>query len=216
MPHQGWSISLPYYLPIAGGRIIGFIPFPRVLVLCEMQSVSSRIWTRVVVSISYDDNHYTTGTSKSILYKLSVLFQIIQFSMSAVKLSPTVLFQAIQFSQTVLIQLIQLSISRDFIYTQLNVKTQLFQTIQFSISTQFSSIWPIDRTLSDATTPGQSGPWSDANEGVLRIPQSSRVTGTSPSDCLVSYPGHPWRVLPLCGDAAGLFYSPSRLGNSTK
>ena len=26
-----------------------------------MQSVSSRIWTRVVVSISYDDNHYTTG-----------------------------------------------------------------------------------------------------------------------------------------------------------
>ena len=24
---------------------------------------SSRIWTRVTVSISYDDNHYTTGTS---------------------------------------------------------------------------------------------------------------------------------------------------------
>ena len=49
--------SLPYYLPIAGGRIIGFIPFPRVLVLCEMQSVSSRIWTRVTVSISDEDNH---------------------------------------------------------------------------------------------------------------------------------------------------------------
>ena len=56
--------SLPYYLPIAGGRIIGFIPFPSVLVLCEMQSVSSRIWTRVAVSISYVDNHYTTGTCK--------------------------------------------------------------------------------------------------------------------------------------------------------
>ena len=55
--------SLSCYLPIAGGRIIGFIPFPRVFVLCEMQSVSSRIWTRVAVSISYDDNHYTTGTS---------------------------------------------------------------------------------------------------------------------------------------------------------
>ena len=26
-----------------------------------MQSVWSRIWTRVAVSISYDDNHYTTG-----------------------------------------------------------------------------------------------------------------------------------------------------------
>ena len=55
--------SLSYYLPIAGGRIIGFIPFPRVLVLCEMQSVSSRIWTRVAMSISYNDNHYTTDTS---------------------------------------------------------------------------------------------------------------------------------------------------------
>ena len=56
------EISLSYYLPIAGGRIIGFIPFPRVLVLCEMQSASSRIWNRVAVSISYDDNHYTTST----------------------------------------------------------------------------------------------------------------------------------------------------------
>ena len=29
-----------------------------------MLSVLSRIWTRVAVSISYDDNHYTTGTSE--------------------------------------------------------------------------------------------------------------------------------------------------------
>ena len=28
-----------------------------------MQSVSSRIWTRVAVFISYDDNHYTMGNS---------------------------------------------------------------------------------------------------------------------------------------------------------
>ena len=27
-----------------------------------MQSVSLRIWTRVAVRISYDDNHYITGT----------------------------------------------------------------------------------------------------------------------------------------------------------
>ena len=33
------ELSLSYYLPIAGGRIIGFIPFPRVLVVCEMLSV---------------------------------------------------------------------------------------------------------------------------------------------------------------------------------
>ena len=62
--------SLSYYLPIAGGRIIGFIPFPRVLVLCEMQSVSSRIWTRIAVLISYGDNDYTTGTSKNWIYVL--------------------------------------------------------------------------------------------------------------------------------------------------
>ena len=47
------------YLPITGGRIIGLIPFPGVLVLCEMQSVLSRIWTRVTEFISYDDNHYS-------------------------------------------------------------------------------------------------------------------------------------------------------------
>ena len=69
--------SLPYYLPIAGGRIIGFIPFPRVLVLCEMQSVSSRIWTRVAVFISFDENNYTVGTSSVLsvlLYPLSISF----------------------------------------------------------------------------------------------------------------------------------------------
>ena len=43
---------------------------------------------------------------------------------------------------------------------------------------------------SGATTPGQSEPGSDGYEGVLRIPQSSSTAGTSPSDCLVSYPGH--------------------------
>ena len=38
----------------------------------------------------------------------------------------TFLFQAIQFSQTILIQPIQLSISIDFVYTQLDVKTVLY------------------------------------------------------------------------------------------
>ena len=36
------------------------------------------------------------------------------------------LFQAIQFSQTILIQTILLSISIDFLHTQLNVKTVLY------------------------------------------------------------------------------------------
>ena len=35
-----------------------------------MQSVSSRIWTRVAVSISFDDNHYTTdNNSKNNYYE---------------------------------------------------------------------------------------------------------------------------------------------------
>ena len=41
---------------------------------------------------------------------------------------------------------------------------------------QFNSIQPIDRALSGATTTGQSGPGCNSNEGVLRIPQSSRIT----------------------------------------
>ena len=76
---------MPYYLPISGERIIGFIPFPSVLVLCEMQSVLSRIWTRVAVSISNDDYHYTTGTSLLMSHNDQIahiihlgLFQLIQ------------------------------------------------------------------------------------------------------------------------------------------
>ena len=46
-----------------------------------------------------------------------------------------------------------------------------------------SSIWPIDWTLSGATILGQSGPGSDGNEGVLRIPQSYSITEASSSDC---------------------------------
>ena len=53
-----------------------------------------------------------------------------------------------------------------------------------------SSIQPIDSTLSGTTMPGQSGPGTDGNKGVFRVPQSSSITGSSPSDCLVSYTGH--------------------------
>ena len=51
------AVGLPYYLPIAGERIIGFIPFPRVLMLYKIQTALSRIWTWFVVSISYKDVH---------------------------------------------------------------------------------------------------------------------------------------------------------------
>ena len=78
---------------------------------------------------------------KSIFMKI-VLFQIIHFRISTqfkCKYSLIVkkkkLFQAIQFSQAVLIQLIQFSLSRDFVYKHLNVKTVLYYIIQFSVST---------------------------------------------------------------------------------
>ena len=59
----------------------------------------------------------------------------------------------------------------------------------------------------------QSG--SDGNNGVLRIAQSSSITGTSPSDCLVSYLGHSLgSVLHFCREAVGVFYSPSWLSHS--
>ena len=92
-------------------------------------------------------------------------------------------------------------------------KTILFQTIQFRISTQCSSIWPIHRALSGATTPGQSGSGSDGYEGALRISQSSSVTGTSQSDCLVTYSEHSLVVgaLLLRREAVGVIYSPWQL-----
>ena len=43
---------------------------------------------------------------------------------------------------------------------------------------------PIDRVLSGATAPAQSG---TGNKGVLWIPQNLSITETSPSDCVVSY-----------------------------
>ena len=64
---------------------------------------------------------------------------------------------------------------------------------------QFTSIWTINRTLLGVTTLGLGGPGSNGNEEVLCILQSLSITGTSPSDCLVSYPGHSfgWGLTPL-------------------
>ena len=61
-------------------------------------------------------------------------------------------------------------------------KTVLFQIIQFSISTQFSSVRLIDWALSA----GKRGPGNGDNQRVLRIPQSFSITEASSSDGLVS------------------------------
>ena len=46
---------------------------------------------------------------------------------------------------------------------------------------------------------------SGSNEGVLRIPQSSSITGISPSDCLVSYSGHLWRESYLSAEMQSVY-----------
>ena len=88
-----------------------------------------------------------------------------------------------------------------FVCTQLN---------SFKYSKWLNScIWPIDGTLTSTTTPGLCGPGSNANKGVLHIPQSSR-TAALPSDAIsTTLVGE---VLPLCRDAVDVFYSSSQLG----
>ena len=54
---------MPFCLPIDGWRIVGFILFAGVLVLCEMQIALFRTWTRVDELSSYDDNHCATSAS---------------------------------------------------------------------------------------------------------------------------------------------------------
>ena len=60
---QRLEFSLPYYLPVAGRKIVRCVPFLMVSAPSEMQTDSSRIWTRVVVSISYNNNPYNKSAS---------------------------------------------------------------------------------------------------------------------------------------------------------
>ena len=71
------------------------------------------------------------------------------------------------------------------------------------------SIWPIDRTLSGASTSSQNGPRGNGNEDVLHIPQIA-----TSSDCLISHREHllGGGILSFYRDAVGVFYSCSRLG----
>ena len=65
-------------------------------------------------------------------------------------------------------------------------KTVLVQTIQFCMSTQFSSIWPTDQVL---PLRARVDLGAISMKEYSAFPQSSCITGTSLSDCLVSYLG---------------------------
>ena len=57
-----------------------------------------------------------------------------------------------------------------FVYS-LKIKTVLFKEIQFILSAQFSSTWPVDRTLSGTTTSGQSVPVRDGKKRYYAFPR---------------------------------------------
>ena len=81
------------------------------------------------------------------------------------------------------LQILQLNIS--YLFTQLNEKSVLLQTIQLSKSQLFAlrlNVKQFSLTHSYATTPGQSELRSEGNVELLCI------TGASPSDCFMSYP----------------------------
>ena len=121
-------------------------------------------------------------------------FQTIQFSIST------------QFKSKYSLIVKNISISS---YSVKSISSNSNNSVQHEYAVQFYGLKPIDRALSGTTIPG-----NNSNEGVLRIPQSCSITGTSQSDYLVSYQDTHWKVLPLCRDAIGVFYSPSQLGNA--
>ena len=62
---QSKDSGLPCYLLISGGRIVGFIAFPKISAWFEMQTVSFRIWTWVAEFISNGNYCYATCVSAS-------------------------------------------------------------------------------------------------------------------------------------------------------
>ena len=55
-----------------------------------------------------------------------------------------------------------------------------------------SYILSINRTLSGATIPSQSGQESNGNKWLFCVPQSFSITEATPLDCLVSYQDTRW------------------------
>ena len=65
-----------HHVLMAGGIIVEFITFLGILALCEMQTTSSRIWSRDTMSISYDDKCYSTSTSLSLSLSIYIYIYI--------------------------------------------------------------------------------------------------------------------------------------------
>ena len=82
---------------------------------------------------------------------------------------------------------------QSFVYTQLNDQTVLFQTIQFSISYLFAhSLNDKQFYFTHQVLPlwAKMDQEAIAMKGYLAFLKASSITGASPSDCLISYPGY--------------------------
>ena len=116
-------------------------------------------------------------------------------------MSKTVLFQTIQFS----------------IITQFQCQKQFnFKEFSLSLSTLFSFIRLIDRTLSVANTSGQSGHGSEGNEGILHLshyPKLQQYWNLTISLCSVISRKLIGRgaVLAHCRETVDIFYCPCKL-----
>ena len=66
-------VSQTYYFVIAGGKIVKFIHFTRILARCENQTALSRVWSLVAASIFNNGNNYTIDreTTKAFLTTIS-------------------------------------------------------------------------------------------------------------------------------------------------
>ena len=120
-------------------------------------------------------------------------------------------------SKTVPFQTIQFSISTQFKCKNSLSKTLIFQAIQFSQTVLIQAIqFFISMQFSSSTTiPVQSRPGSNGHEGVLCIPRSSRITRNSPSDCLVSYLGHSLQLVYTTAPADWATYEVHRISFQT-
>ena len=58
--------SLPYYLPMDGGRRDGFMLFFKVLMQSETQTALSRVWTQIADSSFYDNCHLNLANNRLI------------------------------------------------------------------------------------------------------------------------------------------------------
>ena len=116
------------------------------------------------------------------------------------------------FNQTLLFETIQFRASIVFVNTQLNVKTLLFQSNQFSISTLVSSICDIERPYYVLPFRTRADLGAMAKKGTPHSPKLQRYWNlTIRLFSIIFRTLIGGGVSSLCREAVGLFYSYNRL-----